>query len=223
LGYLRLDFAVSVLLIYLIKKINVIILFVKNCLSVFFDPWLVIMEFMIEQMVVLRLGNISFFAHDLPKQKLKERIVYADPFPQSTITKQRRAHPWAGSRRKSSALVPPVGLPLFDARPLERQWFKSLHLYQGQRWEVAIKLQLGEPFDAQVTFAEKLGANPIKQITATTAFTISIAGLSASSWAAFLRSYAIFPAITLRGFLSSSGLLERPITAPSAGPSAGYP
>ena len=41
---------------------------------------------------MLRLGNISFFAHDLPKQKLKERTVYADPSPQSTITKQRRTH-----------------------------------------------------------------------------------------------------------------------------------
>jgi hypothetical protein len=50
------------------------------------------MEFMIEQVVVLGLWNISFFAHDLPKQKLKERTIYADPFPPSTITKQRRVH-----------------------------------------------------------------------------------------------------------------------------------
>jgi hypothetical protein len=86
-----LDIAVSVLLIYLIKKINVLVFFIKNCLSVFFAPRRVIMEFMIEQVVVLGLWNISFFAHDLPKQKLKERTVYADPFPQSMITKQRRA------------------------------------------------------------------------------------------------------------------------------------
>jgi hypothetical protein len=33
------------------------------------------MEFMIEQVVVLGLWNISFFAHDLPKQKLKEKTV----------------------------------------------------------------------------------------------------------------------------------------------------
>ncbi len=58
------NIAVSVVLIYLIKKINVIIFFINNCLSVFFDPRLIIMEFMIEQMIVLWLGNISFFAHD---------------------------------------------------------------------------------------------------------------------------------------------------------------
>jgi len=56
-------------LIYLIKKINVIIIFfINKCLSVFFDPRLIIMELMIEQMIVLWLGNISFFAHDLPIQ-----------------------------------------------------------------------------------------------------------------------------------------------------------
>lgn len=67
-----LDTPGSVLLIYLIKKINVIIcfaFFVKNCLSVFFAPWFVIMEFVIEQVVVLGLGNISFFAHNLSNPK----------------------------------------------------------------------------------------------------------------------------------------------------------
>ncbi len=64
-----LNTAVSVLLIYLIKKINVILFFVKNCLSVLFAPWLLIMEFVIEQVVVLGLGNISFFAHKFSNQQ----------------------------------------------------------------------------------------------------------------------------------------------------------
>ncbi|SDV01254.1 hypothetical protein SAMN05216558_1812 [Pseudomonas vancouverensis] len=64
--------AQSVVLIDLIKKIYLVVFrvfFIENALSVFFAPRLVIMKFVIEQVVVLRLGDIAFFAHDLPKQK----------------------------------------------------------------------------------------------------------------------------------------------------------
>ena len=59
--------ACSILLINLIQIIDLLILVViciENALSVGFGPRFVIMEFVIEQVVVLGLGDISFFAHD---------------------------------------------------------------------------------------------------------------------------------------------------------------
>ncbi|MNX58348.1 hypothetical protein D3C86_891850 [compost metagenome] len=46
------------------------------------------MEFMIEQVIVLWLRDISFFAHGLPKQKIERTTVYEDPLLTPTITEQ---------------------------------------------------------------------------------------------------------------------------------------
>ena len=71
--------ACSLLLINLIQIINLIILVVvvriENALSVRFGPRFVIMEFVIEQVVVLGLGDISFFAHGFSDQQ-KESGLY---------------------------------------------------------------------------------------------------------------------------------------------------
>ena len=68
----------SLLLINLIQIINLIILVViriKNALSISFAPGFVIMEFVIEQVVVLGLGDISFFAHGFSNQQKEKRTV----------------------------------------------------------------------------------------------------------------------------------------------------
>lgn len=66
-GFIKLsDIVVLVFLINRVKVIQVIILFVfivKNALSVYFNPGFLIVEFMIEQMVVLGLWNINLIAH----------------------------------------------------------------------------------------------------------------------------------------------------------------
>ena len=46
-----------------------------------------------------------------------------------------------------------------QSRPLERQRLKSLHLHEGQRCKVTIKLRFREPFDAQPALPEQLGAD----------------------------------------------------------------
>lgn len=68
----------SLLLINLIQIINLIILVViciENALSVGFAPVFVIMEFVIEQVVVLGFGDISFFAHGFSNQQKEKRTV----------------------------------------------------------------------------------------------------------------------------------------------------
>ena len=70
--------ACSLLLINLIQIINLIILFViriKNALSISFAPGFVIMEFVIEQVVVLGLRDISFFTHGFSNQQKEKRTV----------------------------------------------------------------------------------------------------------------------------------------------------
>lgn len=70
--------ACSLLLINLIQIINLIILFViriKNALSISFAPGFVIMEFVIEQVVVLGLRDFSFFAHGFSDQQKEKRTV----------------------------------------------------------------------------------------------------------------------------------------------------
>ena len=71
--------ACSLLLINLIQIINLIILVVvvriENALSVRFGPRFVIMEFVIEQVVVLGLRDISFFAHGFSDQQKEKRTV----------------------------------------------------------------------------------------------------------------------------------------------------
>ncbi len=68
----------SLLLINLIQIINLIIFFViriKNALSVGFAPGFVIVEFLIKQVIVLGLGDISFFAHGFSNQQKEKRTV----------------------------------------------------------------------------------------------------------------------------------------------------
>lgn len=68
----------SLLLINLIQIINLIIFFViriKNALSISFAPGFVFMEFVIKQVIVLGLGDISFFAHGFSNQQKEKRTV----------------------------------------------------------------------------------------------------------------------------------------------------
>lgn len=61
------DLVALILLINRIEIVQVVIFFViiivKNALGVFFNPAFFIVEFMIEQMVVLGLWNINLIAH----------------------------------------------------------------------------------------------------------------------------------------------------------------
>ncbi|MNE97973.1 hypothetical protein D3C80_1964160 [compost metagenome] len=49
--------------IKIVEVILLLVVIVKNALGVFFNPGFFIVEFMIEQMVVLGFRNIDLFAH----------------------------------------------------------------------------------------------------------------------------------------------------------------